>query len=277
MCKKILFCLFFCWFTLPALAQQEDLEKAKAAIMQEAKELFRLESASWQAGDLLSGKYITKRALVGGYVSYPDGDNTKTLFWTKGNSSQVEVVFTFDSTLNAATASAEVQNRPATATEKELINLRFAAYTRVSTDSFFTPYKGTAYNLVPIIREKERLVYVITASTDPEKVIFGNDYLLHFDAENHLTDKKRLHQDMLPVPVKAEPTPGSKVLGSIHTHTGTDSPFMTATDICTLLLYSRFTNWQSHVVVSEKYVSIWVVPSQSLILLPREQFEKGGK
>lgn len=49
---------------------------------------------------------------------------------------------------------------------------------------------------------------------------------------------------------------------------------MTATDICTLMLYEKFAKWEQHLVMSEKYVNIWNCKSDQLTVIPREVFNK---
>ena len=43
---------------------------------------------------------------------------------------------------------------------------------------------------------------------------------------------------------------------TIHNHQEETGDFITATDICTLMLYEKFAKWKNHIVVSKKYMSI---------------------
>ncbi|MFN8251902.1 MAG: hypothetical protein U0V75_08455 [Ferruginibacter sp.] len=60
----------------------------------------------------------------------------------------------------------------------------------------------------------------------------------------------------------------------MHTHLGETGDFITATDICTLMLYARFANWQQHMVISENYVSIWDCKQNSLFAITRKAWDR---
>lgn len=44
---------------------------------------------------------------------------------------------------------------------------------------------------------------------------------------------------------------------TIHSHLPETGDYITATDICTLMLYEKAAKWKSHNVVSEKFLNIW--------------------
>ncbi len=52
---------------------------------------------------------------------------------------------------------------------------------------------------------------------------------------------------------------------------------ITATDICTLMLYEKFANWTTHNVVSKKYLSIWDCQTDELVILPMKTVKKINK
>jgi hypothetical protein len=64
------------------------------------------------------------------------------------------------------------------------------------------------------------------------------------------------------------------VVASIHTHLPESGDFITATDICTLMLYENFTTWNQHIVMSKNYVSIWDCKRNSLVVITKEAWEK---
>lgn len=59
-----------------------------------------------------------------------------------------------------------------------------------------------------------------------------------------------------------------EVEGAIHNHLPETGDFITATDICTLMLYAKFTKWKSHTVVSEKYINILNCLTNKLVVVP---------
>jgi len=60
----------------------------------------------------------------------------------------------------------------------------------------------------------------------------------------------------------------------MHSHLPETGEFITATDVCTLMLYSQYTHWSQHYVLSKKYVSIWDCDKESLVVLTTEAWEK---
>jgi hypothetical protein len=60
----------------------------------------------------------------------------------------------------------------------------------------------------------------------------------------------------------------------MHTHSPETGDFITATDICTLMLYSKYAEWEKHYVVSKKYMSFWDCQNNSLFVLPKKAFDK---
>jgi hypothetical protein len=60
----------------------------------------------------------------------------------------------------------------------------------------------------------------------------------------------------------------------MHTHLPEEVDFITATDICTLMLYGKSTGWRQHNVVSQKYLNIWNIKTNDLIVLTIEGLKK---
>ena len=53
---------------------------------------------------------------------------------------------------------------------------------------------------------------------------------------------------------------------------------MTATDVCTLLLYGDISEaWHHHLVISEKYVSIWDYNAKKFAVMKADAFLKMSK
>lgn len=60
----------------------------------------------------------------------------------------------------------------------------------------------------------------------------------------------------------------------MHNHQAETGDFITATDICTLMLYEKFTNWKNHIVLSKNYASIWNCKTNELQIISAEAFNK---
>jgi hypothetical protein len=144
---------------------------------------------------------------------------------------------------------------------------------RINTDTLFKTYESTNLNLIPLINGKDKKVYVLTGPTETGVVIFGNDYLLTFDENNNVTIKKQLHKNIIPIYYgKLE-----EEEGAMHTHLPETGDFITATDICTLMLYEKYAKWKTYNVVSKKYLNIWNCKTDQLTVITMEALERINK
>jgi hypothetical protein len=105
-------------------------------------------------------------------------------------------------------------------------------------------------------------------------IIFGNDYLLTFDQNNKLLLKKQLHKNIIPIFYGGKEQEGKQIEGTIHSHLPETGEFITATDICTLMLYEKFAKWNTHNVISEKYLNIWNCKTDRLIVVEMSAVDK---
>lgn len=269
---KTAYFLFLLFFASLNFFGQTKIEKLKNEVLKEGFLLYESEKASWHGSDLFLAKF-TEREKVGGYVSYTDGSNPKCIFISKESRQKVIGTITFDKTFDLKTATVDLTERELNDNEKEYFSLRTKAFERISSDTIFTRYKNTNYNVVPIISGKEKKVYVLTASTENGKVIIGNDYLIEFDKKGEVKKTSRLHKGMLSFDYGDD----KQSVGPMHSHLPEYSQIITPTDICTTLLYQDYTKWESHYVLSKDYVSIWVCKSRELVIMTREAWEKMTK
>ncbi|MBV4359298.1 hypothetical protein [Pinibacter aurantiacus] len=253
-------------FSFTAFAQK-DLSEMAAPIVEEGKMLYRSEMASWYGTDLFLEKY-TDKGNIGGYFSYADGDSTRCVFYSNNEKPKVLGTITFDSTYSTSVARLDVTERSFSKNEKELFVIREAAKKLMVSDTLFESFQNTSLNLIPIVVKGERKVYILTGAEKKGVVIFGNDYLLTFDKDGKVLTKKKLHANILPSYYGEKD--GKKSVGSIHSHNSQTGDFITATDICTLMLYEKMAEWDQYVVVSEHYVNIWNCKTNTLTVRPRE-------
>lgn len=237
-------------------------------IIREGKELYRAEITGWYASDIYRNKFSRFQDQTGGYFAYAEGSNTKCVFYSSGKIPEILATFTFDSTMNAATVVIDSTERPFSARESGLFNIRKAASYLVNRDTLFKVYEGSSLNLVPLSDSLGKRVYVLTAPNKTGVVIMGNDYIIRFDNSGKITGKKALHQGIFFFHFKD----GDDV--SFHSHNASSGEYITPTDICTLLLYERFTPWKQHVVISESKVSIWNIGTEELTVIPRKMWDE---
>jgi hypothetical protein len=260
---------------LNALGQDNPTEKAKP-IIAEGKLLYKSEMASWYGTDLFLEHY-KDRANIGGYFSYTDKDFTNCIFFSKNDESKVIGTISFDSTYSTKSAKMDLTERAFTAYEADLYTIRKKTLAEIKSDTLFKTYENMSFNLIPLIGNNEKKVYVLTGPQENGVVIIGNDYLLTFDKDNQLTHKKQLHQNIIPIHFGGKEEEGQQIEGTMHTHLPETGDFITATDICTLMLYEKFTKWKQHNVVSKNYLNIWNCQTDQLIVIPMSAVDEVNK
>lgn len=255
--------------------QDNPTEQAQP-IVAEGKRLYKSEMASWYGTDLFLENY-KDRANVGGYFSYSENEVAKCVFFSKADKPKVIGTISFDSTYNTKTAKIDLTERDFTPNENDLYAIRKIALVTINSDTLFKTYKNTNLNLIPLINGNEKKVYVLTGPEQIGVVIFGNDYLLTFDKDNNLTSKKQLHRNIIPINYDGKEEEGKEIEGTIHSHLPETGDFITATDICTLMLYEKFTKWKQHNVVSQIYLNIWNCLTDQLTVIPMSTIDKINK
>lgn len=260
----LLFALTFCM--LPALCQ----EKEKEAILAEAWLLYNSERASWHGTDIFLEKFPVKKEKMGGYFSYSEGNVHTCIFYDREAVPNVLASVKFNDSFVVEAAEIDSITRKLNTFEADLYTIRQKAFELSKTDTLFKRYEKTSLNLIPLIANNKKKVYMLTGPSASGVVIFGNDYLVEFDKKNNVRSKKALHKNLIPIKY----TNSTDEKATIHNHLDESGYLMTATDICTLLLYSPYTQWQQHYVVSKKYVSIWDCDKENLTVLTKKAWDK---
>lgn len=261
--------------TLSVFGQKNPTKEAQP-IVAEGKLLYKSEMASWYGTDLFLENY-KDRKNIGGYFSYTDNDISKCIFFSKSDNPKVIGTISFDSTYNVKTAKTDLTERDFTTNENDLYVIRKMALLEANADTLFKTYKNTKLNFIPLINGNEKKVYVLTGPQQNGVVIFGNDYLLTFDKNNKLTLKKQLHKNIIPIYYGGKDEEGKQIEVTMHSHSPETGDFITATDICTLMLYEKFAKWKTHNVVSKKYLNIWNCETNQLIVITMDAVNKINK
>lgn len=273
---KRLFFLFLTLMSLSAMAQT-DLQSRIKTVVDEGKRLYRSEMASWYGTDLFLGNYKS-RANVGGYFSYTTKEEvSKCIFFSKADKPRVIGTISFDKTFNPELAKIDLNEREFSTPENDLYAIRKVALTIINTDTLFKKYSNTDLNLIPMLYNNEKKVYVLTGPKQGGAVIIGNDYLLTFDNSNQLTSKKPLHKNIIPVPYAGKQKDGTEIVSTLHSHLPETGDLITSTDICTLMLYEKYARWKTHKVVSQKYLSTWDCSKDELTVVPMEADKKSDE
>ncbi|MFY0254171.1 hypothetical protein ACDQ55_09480 [Chitinophaga sp. 30R24] len=272
--KNILLSLLFLLGTTQTFAQL-NLDLITDSIAQEGERLYRSELAAWYGTDIFLERFKTLKEQSGGYLSYPNHGLYNCIFFSKGEAPKVLVTISFDSTYNLEQAIIFGEERNFTEEEKMLYSIRKEALEEANKqDSFVRFYEHCNLNLIPLVYRGQKKVYILTGTSIEGIVLFGNDYLFTYGEDNQLLEKKRIHQNLIPVQLPSKDSSQQKVIAAFHNHLQASGDFISATDICTLLLYERVTDWQQYYVISEKYVSIWDCKKHLLTALTREAWDK---
>src|SRR5687767_13499941 len=271
--KALIIILTF--LSLSVLGQYNPTEQAQP-IVAEGKLLYKSEMASWYGTDLFLEIY-KDRENIGGYFSYTDDEVSKCIFFSKADQPKVIGTIFFDNTFEIKSAKTDLTERDFTTNENDLYTIRKIALSEIKSDTLFKTYKNTNLNLIPLINGNERKVYVLTGPQQSGVVIIGNDYLLTFDIDNKLTLKKQLHKNIIPIYYGGKEEEGKQIEGAMHTHLPETGDFITATDICTLMLYGKFAKWKTHNVISKKYLNIWNCQTDQLTVISMDAVEKLNK
>ncbi len=249
-----------------------QLKAIADSILNEGKFLFRLEKASWHSSDDFNANFKELLNSFKGYFSYEvPGDAVYSVFYDQSSPAKVLVRYRFANLPKSTELTADTKHPDMNAIEKDLMALREEAIARIpeDKDTIFRFYENTRFNLIPIVRNGEKKVVVLTGPTKNE-VLIGNDYELFFDESNRLTSKRRIHNALINL-TDLRQEKEKKVEFSMHNHI--ISEYIDATDICTLLLYKFMLVEDQHLVFSEKYVSLFNIKDQTLTIIPREVFE----
>ncbi len=241
------------------------------SIIEEGRFLYALELSSWYSTDiLLENEELLPR--IGGYTSYKNEEGGfSAIYFSNKDTDEILLTVRFPAIPTSESSTIDKSPRKVTSYEKELLELRNTALAEIQTDTtgFFSTYQNSNLNLIPLIRSDSKDVIILTGPQSNGVVIFGNDYRLTYSKDLKLKTKQKLHNDILVFQV----TEGQE--SSFHSHKSPTSNSITSTDICTLLLYGRFTPWDAHYVISDEFVSIWSVTNNELVnTITREVWDK---
>jgi hypothetical protein len=273
--KKIVYILTFLFLAINSFGQ-DKIENLTRPIVDEGKRLYKSEMASWYGTDIFIEQF-KDREKIGGYFSYSDNEIAKCIFFSKGDNPKVIGTISFDSAYHVQTAKTDLSEREFTKSEFDLFTIRSIALKTINSDTLFKTYKNTSLNLIPLISNGEKKVYVLTGPQNNGVVIFGNDYLLTFNNENKLTNRKQLHRNIIVTNYGEKTEGGNEIVGAMHTHLPETGDFITSTDICTLMLYEKFAKWKQYNIISAHYFSIWNCETDNLTTITQEVMDKIDK
>lgn len=273
--KKLIILAFLTALFNRTLSQEINLGKIADSIESEGKMLYRSEFASWYGTDVFSDKCKVQLQNAGGYISYDTESGINNIFFSNDSKPVVLATISFGKDSDPNNYKLDTVVRQLSDKENDLYTIRQKALADINRDTLFKVYKNTSLNLIPVVRNNAKRVYVITGPQINGVVLFGNDYLFEFDSNNNIASTKKLHKGLISIENKKDTT--QSIEASIHSHLPEYSQFITATDICTIMLYEKIAKWKFHIVVSKNYVSSWNCNSNRLVILTKEAWERIAK
>lgn len=273
--KSIIMLIIIVFISNCRILCDEALDSLTAPIVREGKYLYQLETASWNGTDIFLENY-TEKSKIGGYFSYIENSTTRCVFVSNEDKPKVIGTIYFDSTLSKNSSILSLEERTLSTKESEIWELREAAYKIITSDTNISTYEETSLNIIPIVENNEKKVYILTGTSKDYSLIIGNDYLINFSKNNTLLNIKKLHKNIMIIDISSLKNKNLKDDEKIsyHSHSQETGDFISATDICTLMLYSKLYPLTTHIVVSPKYVSMWNCKSNNLMVLTKEVWEK---
>lgn len=251
-----------------------NLEESER-ILDEGKLLYRMEKAAWYATDDMFSRYRDLLDSLGGYVSYETENHTiKTAFFSRFDNDRILFRYEFDSIPKELPLDISRDKPNVIEKEKKLIAMRLDAMQLVMSDEegFFKHYENTSFNFIPLIHGDEHIVYILTGPQQHGNMIIGNDYKLVYSSGATFIEKEKVHNSLLTFPYTAEGEEMESISATYHSHVNSD--FISPTDICTLLLYKDYIEWDQHYVMSKDYVSIFDLKSETLVILTKDAWDR---
>lgn len=259
--------------TTSSFSQNKKIKRLRKETMSLAMELYKSELASWHSTDVLGDKLSTTPNL-GGYLSYTENNETVAIYYDRSEDKNVLYEIRYPQILELKDVyELDTVPRKPTSLENRLLVTRDKARVLVQNneDSFFRSYKNVGWNFVPLMIDKKVTVYSIAGPQQSGQVLIGNDYKFEFDKKDALVSKSKIHNTLLTFSYGGE---DKKIEQVLHNHIIDEYPIMSATDICTLLLYEPYVEWKKHTVISDSYVSIFIMKEKQLVVMTRKAWDK---
>ena len=264
--KSLLTLLLLTLFSGIIFAQQLEMSESELmnkldSILQEGNLLYKYEKATWVATDLAYENPIVK-AEVKDYLTYEEQGEIRTIIL--GENLQTCIAeYTFEIDLDNPT-SAKIEKRELFDKEKTLVDVRKKILNNINDSKYgvVIPPVGYGLNYILLPFAGKYKLYIITGTTIPNIVPFGNDYIFIANENGEIESWQKFHSILIPSYTivggnntrrnnsRRNNAINSNIKGLVHTHLPM-TPLITATDICTFMLYAPFyDNLETLTVVS---------------------------
>ena len=254
--------LFLLLLNLKSFSQQDSLSILRNKLLTEGIDLYNSQAACWNAADLLLQKENGKN--IAGYFSYKQDSVIKTVFYT--DKEKVIATYTFKPPVSVESYSVDLKSRKLTEYESALAKVRHAAFELLNYDfKFFKRPENSSFYVIMLDKGEEVHVFIIVGPKVKGAILLGNDYLMRYKkSDASLIDKKVLNPDVINLKTIKE-THYNYVT---YTQENPALPYISSTNICSLLLYSLQTEWSTYKVESKTHLSVFNAKTKLLTITP---------
>lgn len=239
----------------------KDIEKNDALTI--GTKLFELEQACRNGIQILGSEH--QDIKIHGFTAYEAGDSIKALFWREETNWQLVVaVFTFPKPIALDNYTVDTESRLPNDDELALIRVKKEASKALSKPGFFKNYQNCFLHPIILTYEDRYEAYVITVPNISTSLLFDNDYRIVYDLKANEVEREEINTNMQAVPSIIQ-LQRKKANYTEHKHPKSGPHGLTATDLCILMLYEPYVNWEEHRLESETGVSIFQLEDKVLL------------
>ena len=223
---------------------ENELRKQLDSVLNEGNLLYKYEKSTWISSDLAFENPIVK-AEYSDYLTYEDHDVIRTIILSKGLKTCI-AEYTFENNFDNP-KFVKIEKRELSEKEKNLIDVRVKLLKNVKSRKYgVTAPKGYNLNFILVPFSDKYKLYIITGTTQPNVIPLGNDYIFIADKNGVIESWHKFHSQLIPGYTMYN---GNRVVGLVHTHLRT-TPLITATEICTFMLYAPLYDVNSLSIIS---------------------------
>jgi hypothetical protein len=217
-----------------AHTQNPATQKQLDSIINEANRLYHYEKTVWHASDLLM-EDTSMLTHYGGYVVNLS-DEKITVTFAHENAQDKIAVYRFSYDALEVPFEVQKKTKPLEPTEKKLLDTKMKVMSQLGNEDYAIGWpEGFSPNFILLPETNGYKFYMIMGATESGVIPFGNDYVFVTDNEGNITNWKKFHTRL--IPGETQGPNGEPVSLLMHSHLR-NSPFISATDICTFRLYA---------------------------------------